>query len=120
LNTTIGEEEKSLPAAVALSRKVGEKEQRIMIIGDTDFISNGELSRNRSKIAAANISFIPGMFEWMSYGKYPVDTRRPHSKDNDMHIGIEWAIWIKIFFMGIIPFLLAFSGCYIWITRKRN
>jgi len=120
LNPEVGEEEKSLAGALALSRKVGDIDQRIMIFGDADFISNSELSRSRNKINSANMSFIPGIFQWLSYDKYPIDTRRPYPIDNDVNIGFEWVIWIKIFFLGIIPILLAFSGSFIWILRKRN
>lgn len=119
LNPAIGEKEESLPIALTLSRQVGDKEQRIMIFGDTDFISNGELSRSRSNAKSANMGFIPGIFQWMSYDQYPIDTRRPFGKDTDMNIGFEWALWIKIFFMGVIPFLLALSGSVIWVVRKR-
>lgn len=55
----------------------------------------------------------------MSYDQYPIDTRRPFGEDTDISIGFEWALWIKIFFMGVIPFLLALSGSVIWIVRKR-
>jgi len=120
LNPKVGEKEGSLPVALTLRRDVGGKEQRILIFGDSDFISNGELSRSRSKVRSANLGSIPGIFQWMSYDQYPIDTRKPHLKDNDMNIGFEWALWIKIFFMGVIPSLLAFSGSFIWFLRKRN
>ena len=121
INKNIGEQEEALTAGVALNRKVGDKEQRIIILGDSDCISNVELARTRSKISgASNVSFIPGMFGWMSYGQYPIDTRRINAIDNDISIGASWILWIKIIFLGLIPFALAFSGCFIWFKRKRN
>lgn len=120
LNTSIGEIEKSLPAALALTRNIGDKEQRILLFGDTDFISNGELSRSRSKIRTANMSLIPAIFDWMSYGEYPVDTRRPDPIDNVLSVGEEYASIVKMCFMGLIPLLLAFSGAFIWFSRKRS
>ena len=119
-NEKVGEIKQKYTLAAGLKRKVGNKEQRIMIFGDTDFISNGELSRSRNKMNAANMAFIPGMFNWMSYGKYPIDTRRTQSIDDDISVGHSWTVFIKILFMIVIPFLLAFAGCYIWIMRKRN
>ena len=38
-------EGKVLPVIVALDRKVGDKEQRILVAGDADCISNAELTR---------------------------------------------------------------------------
>ncbi len=120
LNPNIGEVEKSYVAALALSRKKANKEQRIMIFGDSDFISNGELARARNKIGAKNMEIIPGIFEWMSYGAYPIDTRRPRTIDDDISLGYEYSIFVKILFIWIIPLLLIFSGCYIWFKRKTN
>lgn len=44
LHTAAGEVEAMYPVALALSRKVGDREQRIMILGDADCISNEEFS----------------------------------------------------------------------------
>ena len=120
LNTSVGEVEKSFMAALALTRNIGEKEQRILLFGDSDFISNGELMRSRSKFRAANMDLIPSIFDWMSYGEYPIDTRRPDPVDNVLSIGDEYASFVKMCFMGFIPLLLAFSGAFIWFSRKRS
>ena len=45
LNPAIGEVEKIYNTVVALSRKVGNKEQKIILTGDADCISNGEFGR---------------------------------------------------------------------------
>lgn len=120
LNPSAGEVEKSLTSAMALTRNVGDKEQRILLFGDSDFISNGELMRSRSKFRAANMDLIPSIFEWMSYGEYPVDTRRPDPIDNVLSVGEEYASVVKMCFMGLIPLLFAFSGAFIWFSRKRS
>ncbi|MFR7809302.1 MAG: hypothetical protein ACLU4N_08510, partial [Butyricimonas faecihominis] len=43
-NPEVGEVQKSYPLALALSRKVGEREQKIMILGDADCLSDGSLA----------------------------------------------------------------------------
>lgn len=55
LNTAAGEVEAMYPVALALSRKVGDREQRIMILGDADCISNEEFSIRRNlRVMTAN------------------------------------------------------------------
>ena len=57
LNPEDGEAEQANLTALALNRKVGDKDQKIIILGDADCISNGEISRQRSNIIASNYSF---------------------------------------------------------------
>ena len=47
LNPESGEIERSYVTALALSRQVGKKEQKIVVLGDADCLSNIELSRGR-------------------------------------------------------------------------
>ncbi|HEY0176764.1 MAG TPA: DUF4350 domain-containing protein, partial [Pedobacter sp.] len=54
LNPAAGEVEKSYPVVLALSRKVKGKEQKIIVSGDADWMSNGELGMNRNEVQAAN------------------------------------------------------------------
>ena len=44
LDVASGEVQQKYITSVALTRQVGEREQRIIILGDADCISNGELS----------------------------------------------------------------------------
>lgn len=59
-----------------LNRKVGNKEQRIVISGDADVIANEALTSQFSGIGASNYSIINGTFRWLSYDEFPIDTRR--------------------------------------------
>src|SRR5690606_37960496 len=68
------------PVAVTLTKKFPEKEQKIMVVGDADFMSNGELSR--FNITTANTDFVVQLFKWFSDGEYPINTTRPDSIDN--------------------------------------
>ncbi len=56
LNPLVGEVERSYITALAMSRSMGGKEQRIIILGDADCLSNGEISIGRKEVAAANYS----------------------------------------------------------------
>ena len=114
INASIGELEQSYPVVLSLTRQRGDKEQRIVITGDADCISNGELANSRNGIFAINFNFITETFKWLSYGEFPIDTSRPDTVDNTIFLSRKASLWIKFFAMGVIPFILAF----VWYRRK--
>ncbi|MFR4036748.1 MAG: hypothetical protein ACLTZT_02470 [Butyricimonas faecalis] len=77
LNPSVGEVERSYVTALAMSRPMGGKEQRIIILGDADCLSNGEISIDRKDISAVNYFLISGSFFWLSNEEVPIDVRRP-------------------------------------------
>lgn len=115
-----GERADSFVTAMALSRKIGNKEQRIMIIGDADCISNGGMKPPIRYYGASNFSLIPGMFHWLSYGTVPVDVSRPHSKDNTLFLTKGSLKVVKYGLMGVIPGLLLIGSSILLIRRRRK
>ncbi|MDO6736378.1 Gldg family protein [Wenyingzhuangia sp. 2_MG-2023] len=105
--------------ALALQRNVQGKEQKIMVLGDADFMSNKEISRSNLK-KQENYTFVKEMFKWFSNGEYPIDTTRPTTTDNKILISQEKLKWVKIAFIGLVPFLVAILGVFTLIKRKRN
>ena len=72
VNEAIGEKEQAYPVILSLTRSRGDKEQRIVITGDADCISNTELSNSRNGVYAVNFDFISETFKWLSYGEFPI------------------------------------------------
>ena len=103
---------------VALSRKVGNKEQKIILTGDADCISNGEFGRRVPGVRTANFSLITGSFFWMSDNEVPIDVRRPALPDDKVYVEKTGSKVIKWSFMIILPLLLAGIGIFLWIRRK--
>ena len=118
LNEAIGEKEQSYPVVLSLTRDKGGKEQRIVITGDADCISNAELANGRNGMFAINFNFISETFKWLSYGEFPIDTSRPQPIDNALRVTRKIEPWLNLFALGIIPFLLAFAGFMVWYKRK--
>ncbi len=117
-NPEKGELMKSWPTAIAMSRKVGDKVQKIIVLGDADCISNGELSISRRGIPAMNYYLVAGSFFWLSDNEVPIDVRRPSFKDRAVKIGnLGMTIW-KVVSFGLIPVALTLCGILIWIRRK--
>lgn len=116
-NAATGDEKGIFPIAVALTRTVNGKQQRIVVSGDADFISNGELARSRSRF---NEYYLQGLFRWFSKGAFPIDVTRPPARDTDIKISrgqITALMWLC---KGIIPVLIATLGGIILFKRRRN
>ena len=118
LNPSVGEVERSYVTALAMSRPMGGKEQRIIILGDADCLSNGEISIDRKDISAVNYFLISGSFFWLSNEEVPIDVRRPTPPDNEMYVSMDWMYFWKVVLMGVWPGLLACWAIFIWIRRR--
>ena len=118
MNPEDGEVEQANLTALALNRKVGDKDQKIIILGDADCISNGEISRQRSNIIASNYSFINAMFFWLSDNEVPIDVRRQPAKDNAVHVSMDGMSVVKVGFLGVLPILLLLCSVFIWVRRR--
>ena len=118
LNTAIGEIEKSWPLALALQRQVGDKVQKIVVLGDADCLSNGEGGRNRREVVATNYLLVSGSFYWLSDGEVPVDTRRDPAPDRKIELGkagMRVTTWL---FWWVLPGLLLITGVIVWVRRR--
>ncbi|MCX2482793.1 Gldg family protein [Pedobacter sp. MR2016-24] len=118
LNPAAGEVEKSYPTVLALSRKVKGKEQKIIVTGDADWMSNAELGMNRNGVQASNFSLVAGTFFWLSDGEVPIDMRRDPAPDTSISIGEKGWVFFGIFFKWGMPALLIAISLIIWIRRR--
>ena len=118
LNPSIGEVEQSYPTIVALTRDINGKEQRIILSGDADCISNGELMGGRQGIRASNFSIITGGFFWLSDNEVPIDVRRPMPPDRELYLGRVGFDIIKWLLVLVLPALIVGSAILLWLRRK--
>jgi len=113
-----GDQKGPLPAVLGLTRMVNGKQQRIVVAGDADFLSNSEL--NRYSPRTCNFDFSTALFSWFSNGEYPIDSSRPKSKDNSLELTSAGLTFLKILLLGILPGLLLIGGAILLIRRKRK
>ena len=118
LNLNAGEQAGTKTTMMALERQQAGKEQRIVVIGDADAFSMGEVMANRRGILSINGGLIMSMFEWLSYGELPVDTSRPDPVDNNLTIGAEAAGNVKTMLQWILPVLILLGGVLLLFRRK--
>ena len=94
------------------------RQQRILLLGDADCFSNSELMRERYAVASGNFTFLYQVFKWMSYGEYPIDTPRPHGKDNAIRIGVNQAEVLKWVLCAVMPLIMLLASLMIVVRRK--
>lgn len=117
-NPEAGEEKRSFSTLVALSRKIGDKEQRIILSGDADCISNGGLLGQRKGISSSNFSLIMGGFFWLSDNEVPIDVRRPIPTDYKVTLNKGEGNLVKWGLVFVLPLLLVGGGIFTWLRRR--
>lgn len=113
-----GDEKGPIPTVVALTRSINGKEQRIIIAGDADFMSNSELGRANLRIA--NFVFNTALFSWLCNGEFPIDTSRPESKDNRVRVSSDDVDMLRIIYVWVFPGILLAFGTILLLRRKRK
>lgn len=117
-DSAAGDEKRSFPTALGLTRTINGKEQRIIVSGDADFMSNAELQR--FNLRSANFVFNTGLFSWLSYGEFPIDSSRPLPEDTQVTVTKDQAKLLKLIYTWIIPGILLACGAILLIRRKRK
>ena len=118
-NEASGEVKKAYTTAMALHRQINGKDQRIVITGDADCVSNGEFGRSHGGYSSTNFTVVVGTFRWLSYDEYPLNTERPRAEDTDLYITKSTFKWVRYGFYVVYPLLLVIIGVTIRIRRKR-
>jgi ABC-2 type transport system permease protein len=114
----LGDERKSFPLAVSITRKINGKEQRIVVAGDADFMANAELQRFNMR--TANFVFNTGIFSWLNYGKFPINSFREPAIDTKVLITKDQVKPLRVIFIWILPAILLACGSILLIRRKRK
>ncbi|GEP97142.1 Gldg family protein [Chitinophaga cymbidii] len=113
-----GDRRGTFPVALALSRDVKGKAQRIMILGDADLMNNVELARAKPRVA--NFYFSIYTFKWLSNDVYPVNTDRPEPPDRKFKVSRAGVQTLKYLLLGAIPALIFGAGAWTLVRRKRS
>jgi len=115
-----GDDRIAAVTAYALRRKVGQKNQKIAIIADADFISNLEMGTFRKTKGNNNTQFYTGLFYWFSDGEYPVNIPALEPVDNDITISAKGVSTLRIIYVYLLPIALLLGGALLLYLRKRK
>jgi ABC-2 type transport system permease protein len=120
-NPEHGDDHSPLPVALALTRKIGDKEQRIMVLGNANWMDNEYLERQRIvKTVVFNFGVAHEVFKWFCKGEFPLRLSRKDGKDTTMLITRTGLRPLTIFFQWVLPGLLLVFGTILLIRRKRK
>ncbi|MDR1720733.1 MAG: Gldg family protein [Dysgonamonadaceae bacterium] len=118
IKRAVDEPEESNILGLQLIRQQNGKPQRMLIMGDADFLSNGESNNYRQGVLIDNDLFIKEMMMWLTDHEFPIDDRRPRSPDDAIYVSVESIPAVKTAIIGGLTFLLLCIGLIINIVRK--
>ncbi|RZS74179.1 Gldg family protein [Pseudobacter ginsenosidimutans] len=97
--------------AVKLSRKVNNKEQRIVVTGDADFMSD---------FRGKGGPFANAAYSWLVYNEFPKYTNRPLPIDTKFLIGEDTGRILYIVYLIVLPVVFIIMGIIILVRRNRK
>lgn len=101
----------SFNVAIAVKRQVGEKQQRIVVVGDADFLSN-----LRGQGPADGVNYLA----WMSNESYPIVLPGKKPTDVWFRISLTTAIVQKWVLIWIVSAIVLIIGAIVLVRRKRQ
>jgi ABC-2 type transport system permease protein len=96
---------------IALTRKVHNSEQRIIVGGDADVMSN---------LRGGGAGLGRALYSWLDDNHFPVYTPRPNPADNLLSISSKGAKALEFVYVWILPALVLLIGILLLIRRKRK
>lgn len=105
--------------ALGLSRKVKQKQQKIVVTANADFISNKELRTNYDDLFSFNSNFLLYAMYWLSDNNSPILIKEKQIFDNQIKLSLNDFPKIRNT-AYLIPFLLLTSAFLVLWRRKKN
>jgi antitoxin component of MazEF toxin-antitoxin module len=104
--------------AVSLERTVKNQQQRILMIGNSAFLSNQIIEKG------GNLALASKIFKWSSTNHLPINLKTNLSKDSVIVISddpINRYLILTIFngFQFVLPAILFFAAFFVWFRRSK-
>jgi len=100
--------------AVALSRYINDREQRIVVVGSGNFIANTYLGNGN------NLDFGINLFNWLSGDEEMIAIQPRARLDTHLVLTNTELTLIVIVFLFVVPSVFLLSGAVIWWRRKKT
>lgn len=99
---------------MALSREIKDKQQRIVVIGDSSFMRNGFIGY------AGNLELTERLFNWLSANEHLLVIPAKIAPDTKLEMQ-DWQLYsLGVFFLLIFPMGLITVGLVRWVRRKKG
>jgi ABC-type uncharacterized transport system involved in gliding motility auxiliary subunit len=103
-----------LTLGLSLSRMLKNREQRLVIIGDSDFLANGYIGHG------ANLELASNIFNWLSEDDVLISILPKNAPDIQLELSNTTAIIIAVMFQVALPLVLLATGYGVWFRRRRR
>lgn len=104
-----------LNLAVALARTLDDKrEQRIIVVGDGDFLANTYLPNG------GNLELGMSLLNWLSQDDAFVNIPVKTARDRSFDLSRAGQVAIVAVFLALLPITLVGSGVWIWLRRRKR
>jgi ABC-type uncharacterized transport system involved in gliding motility auxiliary subunit len=102
------------PADAAADATVPERAQRVVLVGDSDFLSNAFVGQLGNAKLGLNIA------RWLASRDDQLDITIPPAQDQSLDLSPAVALTIQLAFLLLIPLLLLAVGIGRWLSRRRR
>jgi len=100
--------------AYALTRKVNDTEQRIVVVGDGDFLSNTYIGN------VGNLDMGLRMVNWLIHDDKFIDIPAKTTPDSKLQLSNTAIAVLSFGFLIVLPILLLGTGFWVWRRRNRR
>ncbi len=103
-----------LDLGIALTRQHGDKEQRIVVIGDSQFANNNYLGYG------ANRELVLNLMNWLTEDQGLISLSPRRAPDTQINLSQTQIMLMAFSLMLILPALLIITGLTVWYRRHRR
>ncbi len=117
LSEAAGDRPGPITLGLALSRSLPgppAREQRVLVIGDGDFLANAYLGNG------GNLDLGLGAFNWLTRDDRFIRIPARMAPDTNLRLGETGALLIGFGFLLVVPLGLAATGLVVWLRRRRR
>jgi ABC-type uncharacterized transport system involved in gliding motility auxiliary subunit len=111
---TTAQGQTATPFAYALTRNLGNKQQRIVVLGDSDFLANAYLSN------VGNLDVGLRIINWLMRNDDYIDIPAHGAGDRTLNLSATAVALIGFGFLLGLPLVLVVTGFIVWRGRKRG
>ena len=109
----LGDTQGPLTMGVSLSRKIEQKQQRVIVIGDSDFMANGYIGYG------ANFALSLNILNWLTEDDKLLSITHQAAPDQSLELGDKDVTFIALILLLLVPGILIGTGFGIrWLRHK--
>ncbi len=113
-STDTGDRAGPLTIGFGLTRRINKLQQRVAVIGDSDFLTDGYIGNG------ANLELGINLFNWLVHDDAMISIVPKSAPDTELALTNTQIIAIALTFLTVLPIGLFGIGVTIWMRRRRR